>query len=83
MREFGTLTERARYKPDVSLQWLTNELAFDESELCCSFICDHGGDQLFEHREDRQIMFTTSKAGNIFDVARAAAFRTVDIKGQI
>ncbi|KAI9719945.1 MAG: hypothetical protein M1828_005983 [Chrysothrix sp. TS-e1954] len=71
------------YKPDVPLQFLTEELAFDENEQCCSFLCDHGGEHLFERREDGRIDFATSKASNVFDVAKAAAFRSVDIKGQI
>lgn len=70
------------YKPDVKVRFLTEELGFDSDQNCAAFICDHGGQDLFEEREDG-IAFATGKAAQIMQAARDAAFRRVDIKGQI
>lgn len=85
-----TLTQLHRYKPDISLDSVVEWLAFqgeDEdpdagSRNCIQFICDHGGDHLIERKDDGSIRFATGKAGMIFETAKKAAFRTVDIKGQ-
>lgn len=79
-----------RYKPDISLDFIVENLAFqgeDEdpdagSRNCIQFICDHGGEHLIERKDDGQVRLLTGKAGLIFKQAAAAAFRTVDIKGQ-
>ena len=80
-----------RYKPDISLESLVSELAFqDEDEdpdaghrNCVQFICDYGGQHLIERKDDGQVRFLTGKAGNLFEAAKQATFRTIDIKGQI
>jgi hypothetical protein len=77
-----------RYKPDIEVDWLAQQLAFDGederecSSACAQFICDYGGKNLFEDREG-SIRFVSGKAGNIFEVAKQSAFAGVDIKGQI
>lgn len=83
-----------RYKPDVSVHFLAQELAFHgESESdasdpdagarqCLDFLCQHGGESLVERKEG-DVRFLTGKAGAVFENAKAAAFRGVDIKGQI
>ena len=71
-----------RYKPDVRLRFITEELAFESDADAAQFICDHQGQDFLESRSD-DIIFLTAKAGNVFEAARAAAFQTVDIKGQI
>lgn len=38
---------------------------------------------MIERRNDGEIRFLAGKAGAVFENARAAAFRGVDIKGQI
>ncbi|KAL9092079.1 MAG: hypothetical protein Q9159_001078 [Coniocarpon cinnabarinum] len=70
------------FKPDLSLQYVTEELAFKDEQACAQFICEHGGEQLFEQKESG-IRFLVAKAGQIFEKAKGAAFRTVDIKGQL
>lgn len=79
----------------MSLEFLTRELAFhgdNESDAsdpdagsrqCLDFICQNGGEQLIERKEDGSIRFLAGKAGSVFENARAAAFKGVDIKGQI
>lgn len=71
-----------RYKPDLSLRYVSEELAFKDESACAQFICEHGGEHLFEQKEPG-VRFQTAKAGPVFESAKSAAFRTVDIKGQI
>ena len=49
---------------------------------CIQFICDHGGEQLIERKDDGRVRLLTGKAANTFETAKRAAFRIVDIKGQ-
>lgn len=71
-----------RYKPDVKLRFITEELGFESDADAAQFIFDQNGQHLLEEREDG-IRFYTGKAGLLFETARNAAFRRVDIKGQI
>jgi len=78
----------------VSLQFLTQELAFHGEEgseegdaeagdrQCLEFISQYGADYLVDRKENG-VRVMTGKAGALFENARAAAFRSVDIKGQI
>lgn len=66
----------------MRLRFVTEELGFESDADAAQFVIDHQGQQLLEDRTE-YIAFLTGKAGNIFDHARANAFRTVDIKGQI
>lgn len=82
-----------RYKQDVSVHFLAQELAFhgdDENDAadpdagarqCLDFLCQHGGEPFVERKAD-EVRFTTGKVGQVFETARAAAFRHVDIQGQ-
>ncbi|KAM5347962.1 hypothetical protein ACJ41O_007786 [Fusarium nematophilum] len=70
------------YKPDVKLRFITEELGFESDADAAQFIIDHQGQHLLEDRTD-YIAFLTGKAGSLFESARSAAFRKVDIKGQI
>ncbi|KAK5163212.1 uncharacterized protein LTR77_010798 [Saxophila tyrrhenica] len=84
------------YKPDVGLAFLTQELAFhgeegseDDPEAglrqCVDFLCQHKAEHLIEQKggEGGEVRVLTGKASLMFENARAAAFRSVDIKGQI
>ena len=78
----------------MNLRFLAEELAFHGEEesspddpdagarQCLDFICRHGGEQLVK-RKEKEIYFLSGSAGPIFANARAAAFRSVDIKGQL
>ncbi|EEY17385.1 SAC3/GANP domain-containing protein [Verticillium alfalfae VaMs.102] len=70
------------YKPDVKLRFITEELGFESDHDAAQFIVDYNGQNLLEERQD-SISLMTGKAGPLFETARSAAFRTVDIKGQI
>lgn len=79
------LLTKNRYKPDVRLSFLVDELGFEGYQDCAQFLVDHGGQNLIvtAEGEDSVPRFTTGKAGNLFEAARTEAFRRVDIKGQI
>ncbi|KAM0324926.1 hypothetical protein ACHAQA_007892 [Verticillium albo-atrum] len=70
------------YKPDVKLRFITEELGFESDHDAAQFIVDYNGQDLLEERHE-SISLLTGKAGALFETARSAAFRTVDIKGQI
>ena len=79
---FQTLLSLHRYKPEVKLRFITEELAFESDGDAAQFIYDCNGQFLLEEREDG-FRFLSGKAGNLFEVAKDEAFRKVDIKGQI
>lgn len=70
------------YLPDIKLRFFTEELGFESDDESARFICDHGGQAFLEEREG-EVRILTKKARNFFESARQAAFRKVDIKGQI
>ncbi|MCJ1314784.1 hypothetical protein MMC15_000096 [Xylographa vitiligo] len=70
------------YKPDVKLRFITEELGFESDEESARFLCDQGGQAFLEEREDG-VRLLSGKVGNIFEAVKDAAFRKVDIKGQI
>lgn len=72
-----------RYKPDVPLRFITEELGFESDEQSARFILDHAPETLLEERENGGVRLLTGKAGGIFEQARREAHRIVDIKGQI
>ena len=72
----------ARYKPEVKLRFITEELGFESDAEACQFIVDNNGQDLLQQKDDH-IYFLTGKAGPLFESSRAQAFRKVDIKGQI
>lgn len=71
-----------RYKPDVRLRLITEELGFESDVESAQFIIDHNGQHLLEERNDC-IVFLSGKAGQLFEAFKTDAFRKVDIKGQI
>lgn len=72
----------SRYKPIVKLRFITEELGFESDTDAAQFIIDHKGQSLLEDRSE-YIAFHTGNAGTLFEGPRSAAFKTVDIKGQI
>lgn len=78
----------------MSVSFLARELSFhgeDESgspdaeegvRQCVDFLSQHGAEQFIE-RKETDVRFLTGKARATFESARAAAFRSVDLKGQI
>lgn len=73
------------YKPEVRLRFVTEELAFEHDEEAAQFVLDHAPDGVTELLQEKEghVRLMTGKVGTIFETAKAAAFRQVDIKGQI
>lgn len=61
---------------------LNEELGFESDQDCAGFICDHQGEALLESKPSG-VVFAAGKAGPLFEQAKLALFRRVDIKGQI
>ena len=72
----------ARYKPDLKLRFVTDELGFESDEEAARFVCEHGGQSFLEER-DGEVRLITGKSAALFESARKAAFQKVDLKGQI
>ncbi|KAI9754344.1 MAG: hypothetical protein M4579_004742 [Chaenotheca gracillima] len=70
------------YKPDVKIRFITEELGFESDGESVQFLVDHNAQALIEEREDG-IRLLSGKAGQLFETSKTAAFRKVDIKGQI
>jgi hypothetical protein len=66
----------------LKLRYVTEELAFESDAEAAQFIIDHNGEHLLEEKGD-SIVFLAGNAKQLFDLARAEAFRRVDLKGQI
>ena len=71
-----------RYKPDVKIRFITEELGFESDEESARFVLEYGPEDLLQER-DGGVRLLTGKAGNIFETARKNAFAMVDLKGQI
>ncbi|OOQ88300.1 SAC3/GANP domain protein [Penicillium brasilianum] len=70
------------YKPDVNIRFITEELGFESDEQTARFILDHSAENTLEEKNGT-VRLLTSKAGPLFEQAKAEAHRVVDIKGQI
>lgn len=66
----------------MKIRFITEELAFESDEESVRFILEHASEELLQER-DGDVRLLTSKAGQIFEVGKTAAFKYVDIKGQI
>lgn len=76
------------YRPDIDIRFLTEELGFESDTECVQFLCDNGAQDLIEQKSDdkgvpRTIRFQTTKALPLFEDMKRAAFKKVDIKGQL
>jgi hypothetical protein len=76
------LTVYGSYKPDVKLRFVTEELGFESDQDAAQFIYDYNGQDLIKEREG-DLRFLSGSAGQLFEAAKAEAFRAIDIKGQI
>jgi hypothetical protein len=78
----GCLLISCRYV-NVTLRFLTDELGFDNDEICREFLETHGAQDIIEDKGDHQYRVRIREAAALFESQRAAAFSKVDIKGQI
>lgn len=72
-----------RYKPNLNIKFLTDELGFESYQDCVQFLCDHGAQDYLEQKDDSVIFQTHPQSMALFEGLKAGAFRRVDIKGQI
>lgn len=70
-----------RYKPDVRIRFVTEELGFESDDQTAHFILAKSSPDLLQEK-DGVVRLLTGKAGLIFEVAKKA-HQVVDIKGQI
>jgi nitrous oxide reductase accessory protein NosL len=68
---------------NVTLRFLTDELAFENDEECREFIESHGGQNITQDKGDNQYVVKVRQAASDFDNLRASMYSKVDIKGQI
>ncbi|ANB14858.1 Thp3p [Sugiyamaella lignohabitans] len=68
------------YRPDLSLEFISHELAFDEIQQCLEFLDQHG---LLDHVKKDPLKLNTKDAYAKIETARQSAYKKVDIKGQI
>lgn len=71
-----------RYKPDVKLRFVTEELGFESDHESLQFLTGQNAQHLLEARDDGYRLLT-GKAGPFFEALKGQAFRKVDIKGQL
>jgi hypothetical protein len=71
-----------RYKPDVNIRFITEELGFESDEQTAHFVLNNASAELLEEKNG-EVRLLTGKAGMLFETAKADAYRVVDIKGQI
>ncbi|KAK6333862.1 hypothetical protein TWF730_004045 [Orbilia blumenaviensis] len=77
------------YRPDVPFRHITEELGFENDAECEAFIVKHNAGNFIKTKDNpkddgnSKIVLETAKALATIEVAKAAAFKKVDIKGQI
>ncbi|KAH9888153.1 SAC3/GANP/Nin1/mts3/eIF-3 p25 family-domain-containing protein [Xylariomycetidae sp. FL2044] len=77
------------FKRSVKLRYITEELGFENDGEALEFLLRYDAKDLLQVREDAEgaestyYVVVVSQAGNLFETARAVAFRKVDLKGQI
>ncbi|KAH7064124.1 SAC3/GANP/Nin1/mts3/eIF-3 p25 family-domain-containing protein [Paraphoma chrysanthemicola] len=83
----NALANISRGYANVTLRYLTDELGFDNDDTCREFLESHGAQNIIEQKaeEDNGVQYRVKirEAAALFEGLRAAAFRKVDIKGQI
>ncbi|KAJ6258489.1 hypothetical protein Dda_6531 [Drechslerella dactyloides] len=77
------------YRPDIPFRHITEELGFENDSECEAFFVKHNAADFIKTKEDAspggtgKIILETQKAFPTLEAAKAAAFKRVDIKGQI
>ncbi|KAK6509861.1 hypothetical protein TWF481_004590 [Arthrobotrys musiformis] len=77
------------YRPDVPFRHITEELGFENDAECEAFIVKHNAGNFIKTKESakedgtNKIVLETAKALPTIEAAKSAAFKKVDIKGQI
>lgn len=72
-----------RYKPDVKLRFITEELGFESDSEAAQYILDHKGEEFVADRDGDVLFLTGPGSLRLFEGFKSEAFSRVDIKGQI
>ena len=67
----------------VTLKFLTNELGFENESDCREFLESHGVARVIDTTNSAQVRVRVKEGATVFEELRAAAFKSIDIKGQI
>lgn len=62
---------------------MTEELGFESDDESATFVCEYGGQEYLDANEAGDVRVLTAKAARFFEPAKEAAFKRVDLKGQI
>lgn len=73
----------SRYKPDVKIRFITEELGFESDEQSARFILDHSAEDVLLEKDGAVRLLTGVRTAQYFEMAKANAHRVIDIKGQI
>lgn len=73
----------SRYKPDVNIRFITEELGFESDEQSARFILEHTSEDLLQEKDGAVKLQTGGRASQMFEASKTEAHRVVDIKGQI
>jgi hypothetical protein len=73
----------SRYKPDVNIRFITEELGFESDEQSARFILDHSAEDMLLEKDGAVRLLTGVRTAQYFETAKANAHRVIDIKGQI
>ncbi|KAI2087637.1 hypothetical protein LOZ36_002622 [Ophidiomyces ophidiicola] len=71
-----------RYKPDINIRFVTEELGFESDEQAARFLLDHVPEELLQEKPEG-VRLVTAKAQPFFEAAKAEKHGVVDLKGQI
>lgn len=74
---------QCRYRPSIDITFLSEELGFESVLECANFLCDHGAKDFIDDSDASHPKLRTAAARPVFEEAKQAAFKRVDIKGQI
>lgn len=72
-----------RYKPDVNIRFITEELGFESDEQSARFVLEHTSGELLQEKDGAVKLLTGGLATQMFEASKNEAHRVVDIKGQI
>lgn len=81
VRQISLNTANGRYRPEIEVRYITDELGFESDAECVEFLEQRNAD-IFS-TSGGGLRIKTKEALESFEVDRRKLFRVVDIKGQI
>ena len=59
-----------RYKPQVRLRFITEELGFESDQEAARFICDHQAGDFLTSKDDQVLLECSAKSAALFETLR-------------